>query len=377
MEIKLNYFYLTLFILFLSSCSPNSGDPTPPPPTPTPIPTPTPTPTPKCSTSDLQKRETQLNDALAAHNIEEDFTFTIEKPSGRNFTYNKGASTINTSYRSASSSKWVASSIILRLVDKNKLALTDKPQEKIPGWPITSADPLFNMTLADLLSFRSGLVSDHLCLNLKISNFETCVRNIVKENALNGKVPGQGFYYGGSHLQAAGLMAIYAGAKVSWKDLFSEFKSETSLFSNSDFDLPGQNNPRLAGGMTFTAKDYLGFLRKFYNGDLLSDPLRTQMISDQIGDPSLKIENSPAAESGRQWHYGFGLWIECPNSNFNCITTKSISSPGAFGSYPFMDFVQKHYGIIALEGPLVGSFTKGADIFDAVKSKIDQWTECP
>lgn len=59
-------------------------------------------------------------------------------------------------------------------------------------------------------------------------------------------------------------MAIKAGNYNSWTEIFNEFKEETNLFPNSVYDLPSTTNPRLAGGMHWTANDYSDFLKALY-----------------------------------------------------------------------------------------------------------------
>ena len=109
------------------------------------------------------------------------FSFSVERQDGRRDNLKRGVSTLQTSYESAS--KLVSAVIILRLVEQGYLILTDRPQDRINHWPITSGDSLYSLTLPQLLSFTSRLTVEPLCLNAGISNFETCVTNIAAANA--------------------------------------------------------------------------------------------------------------------------------------------------------------------------------------------------
>ena len=148
-----------------------------------------------CSINNL---EANMNAALSEVTSEVDFSFSVEKRDGRRYNFNRGISTLQTSYESASTSKLVSAVIILRLVEQGFLNLSDRPQDHIAGWPIGSGDSLYNMTLAQLLSFTSGLETEHDCINAGWFDFETCVNNIANTNTGNGITPGQRFYYSGT-----------------------------------------------------------------------------------------------------------------------------------------------------------------------------------
>ena len=324
---------------------------------------------PTCSVGEL---ETRINSALAQASSAVDFSFLVERGDGRRFAYDRGSSTAQTPYESASTSKLVSAVIILRLVDQGYLSLTDRPQDHMPLWPIANSDTLYGMTLAQLLAFTSGLVTGPLCLHSGASDFATCVYSIASTNAGNGITPGAEFYYANTHLQVAGLMAIRAKGVSSWQDIFSGFKSQTGLFSSSTFDLPSSTNPRLAGGMQWTAEDYMAFLQALKNGSLLSPGLQAAMLSNQTA--AAAMTSSPVFDAlGEAWHYGFGLWHECQNAVFNCAVGTRISSPGAYGAYPFWDRGKGYFGIVARKG---NSFTEGVAIERGVRTEVEAWAAC-
>jgi len=79
---------------------------------------------------------------------------------------------------------------------------------------------------------------------------------------------------------------------------------------------------------------------------------------------------------GEDWHYGFGLWHECQNPAFNCTAGARVSSPGAYGAYPFWDRSHGYFGIVARQGTL-GTFPNGVAIERSVRSTVEQWVACP
>lgn len=324
-----------------------------------------------CSTAGL---ETEMDAALSQTTSEVDFSFAVERPDGHRYTFNRGAATLQSSYESASTSKLVSAVIILRLAEQGYLNLSDRPQDRISTWPIGNSDSLYDITLEQLLSFTSGLTQEPACLNAASFDFETCVERIASTNAGNGKTPGQEFYYASTHLQVAGLMAIKARGFATWQDVFAEFQAQTGLFPTASYDLPSFTNPRLAGGMHWTGGEYMEFLKALREGRLLNSSSTDQLLADHTA--SLTIAYSPTiAGLGEDWHYGFGLWHECESTTFNCVAGTRVSSPGAYGAYPFWDRNKGYIGIVARQGAL-GTFPNGIAIERAVRSNVEQWAAC-
>ncbi len=313
--------------------------------------------------------EKQLQTALNLVDTDTDFTLIVESNNGTQFVHSRGESTVTTSYRSASTSKMVTATVILQLVQQGVLSLDDHPQDYLDFWP--TAGNHASIELRHLLSFTSGLIDEPLCLNLPNVSFTSCVETILENNSII-PVPGEEFYYASTHLQVAGLMAIHASGMNDWTQVFESFKSDTQLFTNAIFDLPSNSNPRLAGGMHWQAIEYLEFLRALYNQQILSSALIEAMFNDQIG--SANITYSPITDGplALDWHYGFGQWIECPTVPFDCSVTTRVSSAGAYGAYPFIDFEQQYFGIIAREGALATG-GEGYQVWVDVKNELALW----
>lgn len=322
----------------------------------------------------VEQLETALTASLAAVSTDADFSFAVERPDGRRYSYNRGGSTLDTAYESASTSKLVTAVIILRLVEQGYLDLSDHPQDLIPGWPITSSDPLYSMTLAQLLSFTSGLTSEPLCQNLPGADFADCVKTIATSNANNGITPGTQFYYASTHLQVAGLMAMHARGLATWQAVFDEFRAQTGLFPTGSYDLPSLSNPRLAGGMHWTGNEYLAFLKALKSNALLNADSMTEFLKDRTA-AGVTIVYSPVSEIGEEWHYGFGFWHECRSPTFNCTPGARISSPGAYGAYPFWDRTMDYFGIVARQGALQTGFN-GVAVERAVRPQVEAWAAC-
>jgi CubicO group peptidase (beta-lactamase class C family) len=332
-------------------------------------------PTPIC-TPDTLKLETQMNETLTNANSDYDFSYQIERADGRKYVFNWKGATPDTVRESASTSKMVTGLVIMRLVEKGILKLTDRPQDYIADWPVPAGDPLENITLEHLLSFRSGLIQDPQCSNSGNADFEACVRAILDLNLGKRQIPGEQFNYSGSHLQVAGLMAIKASGKKNWGEVFDEYRAATGAFPHGVYDLPSALNPRLAGGMHWTGAEYLDFLRLLKNGKLLSPETMQIYLVDRTAAP-VTIGNSPALKGiGEDWHYGAGFWQECQSPTFNCVAAKRISSPGAYGAYPFWDREHNHIGILSIQTE-VGGFRYGTSQLERlVEETANQWAAC-
>lgn len=315
--------------------------------------------------------EQKLHTALDSVNTDTDYTLLVESNNGTQFTHSTGESTNSTLYRSASTSKIVTATVILSLVQQGVLSLDDHPQDYIDFWPSSGNHAL--ITLKHLLSFTSGLSEESICLNLPNVSFTHCVELILDKNSVISG-PGTEFYYASTHLQVAGLMAINASGMNNWAQVFNNFKLETQLFPNATYDLPSINNPRLAGGMHWQATEYLDFLRSLYKQQVLSAESLDLMMSDYTSHANFVY--SPVSDENvlSHWHYGLGLWLECTAKQLDCSPTARVSSLGAYGAYPFIDFEHKYFGIIAREGNL-GTSVEGYKVWAVVENELEEWAD--
>ena len=323
-----------------------------------------------CTDAELFELEASITSALTSAVTDvDDFSLLLESVDGRTYSFHRGTSTGTTSYQSASTSKLITAVVILFQIENwnTGLSLDSNPQDFISFWDMDS-----DVKLRHLLSFTSGFWNEPLCLNNPSADFSACVRKIYDANNSLGVESGSEYYYSSTHLQIAGLMAVNAGGFSDWGELFERFKVETGLFSDSAYDLPSSTNPRLAGGMHWTADEYLAFLRKLYNGELLSTEMTTALWRNQRGDAV--VLNSPALSGiGEDWGYGFGNWAECESQSYDCgASLHRNSSPGAYGAYPFIDFDYNYFGILARQGRL-GTFTEGFYLFKEIEDLAVQW----
>jgi len=299
-----------------------------------------------------------------------DFTVLLETADGRRFTHSSGSFTPNRTYESASTSKWVTAVVILDLVDRGLLALDTEAADVLPFWD----EP--GVTVRHLLSFTSGFSDEAPCVHVGVASFGNCVRSIYGANLPHPPTPGARFAYSNSHMQIAGLMAMSTAWTASWAQLWTDFQDRTGRFPSASYALPSTTNPRVAGGMIVNGTEYLDFLRALYHGDLLSPATRSALFANQRG-AAFVIDSPVWAALGEDWSYGLGNWLECPTAtargSFDCGDGHRNSSPGAYGAYPFIDFDNEYFGIVAREGPF-GTMHEGIQIFRAIEDVARSWS---
>jgi CubicO group peptidase (beta-lactamase class C family) len=331
-----------------------------------------------CSAAELTTLEAEMAAALDEGITDPDistnpnFVLLLESDGGRRFTHAHGDATPTTEYESASTSKWVTAVVILELVDRGVLSLDTRANELLPFWTETEVQ------LRHLLSFTSGYADDPRCVNSPTADFAACVEETFTSNVATATPPGSVYQYGSGHLQIAGLMAIRAAGAADWAELFEAFKARTGLFATGRYDLPSLTNPRLAGGMTWTAEEYLGFLRALQRGEILTADTTAALLANQRGAATLTT--SPAfAGMHEDWSYGFGNWLECRTATeigtYDCGPGERNSSAGAYGAYPFLDRDDHYFGVIAQQGRL-GSGDEGTRLFRTIEDRAARWASC-
>ena len=324
-----------------------------------------------------QTLEAALSAELDTVTFDTDFSVYLGRGDDLYYVYNRGASTLDTEYDSASTAKLVTATLVLWVLERTAgFSLQTRPQDVLDFWQIRQRNPLYEITLHHLLSFTSGLNSEPTCVNLGIPrtfSLNDCVSAILQENRSSESIPGEAFHYASTHLQVAGAMAVAASEFESWSALFEAFQAETGLFPNARYDLPSANNPRLAGGMHWTGREYAEFLAALLRGEVISMESLTLMMTSHTSD--LPTSFSPTEDEGYPWQYGYGLWIECAETPL-CVTSDYRSSPGAYGSYPFFKTDGSFWGIVARQGNL-GTFPEGISIGALVRSLGEAWASCP
>lgn len=339
--------------------------------------------------------EAAMTDALANAPATESFFLELRRDSdGRLFrtartVTGKAPVTEGTMLQSASTAKLISAVVILDVlanptaypgggqVGGVTLTLDSPIRDFLPvgagtAWKpttgaLSSSNRLFSVTLRQLLSFTSGLEREDLCIT-SAADPDACISQVVDANVADnadGAAP-RTFFYSGAHLFVASRAAVNASGLGDWGALFKRFKERHQVFQTPlttagpaqfgvgaffPFSGPG-NSPSPAGALRFTAGDYTPFLVKLLHGEILPPAVVTQVFTDEVASQNLSIEYSPLLDDGEAWHYNLGNWTECPAATFtaSCTAARRYSSPGSFGTYPFVDFNPSPAG----DAPFVG-----------------------
>ena len=282
-----------------------------------------------------------------------DLAVMIGPVDGVQFIQSKGDVEESDTLLLASASKWLASMTLLAAIEDGVLALDDHPQDHLSWWTSDPADLRSTVTLEQLLSFTSGFsggINDVPCVEDETMELDECAQTIYAD--FFEYEPGTTFFYGPSHLQIAGAMVTAATGDSFHRVFREQIGSPLGLNIATGFALPSLNNPRVAGGGTASATDYSTILTALVRGELLSAKSIKLLGQDHTGDGVDMVGVPDTANEGeRDWHYALGCWRECAEDPYpaSCDEPGVLSSPGAFGFYPWWDTAHGVWGVIAIQ----------------------------
>ncbi|MEM1391447.1 MAG: serine hydrolase domain-containing protein [Pseudomonadota bacterium] len=322
-------------VLGLGACSGGSS----PPATPA-VAAPLAPQTPNLDFSDVQA-------AVDASSIE-DMAIMVGDQTGVLFRYEKGTFTTDQAVSIASASKMAFGLLIWDMVDSGDLSRDDTPQNYIDFWTDIAGDGRSEITLEQLMGFTSGFNNppdDAGCIGLGTISLSDCVEDIYNDGL--DTLAGEVFYYGPEHMQIAALMAVEATGMTSADLLQERLVGPFGLSAATRYPAAQGDNPRYSGAMISTAEDYALWLTAILDGRLISDT--PGYLEDRTANVTFGFR--PAGLDTLDWHYGFGFWKECDDLSYTaaCDSNPTISSPGAFGFTPWIDFNSGYWGIIAME----------------------------
>jgi len=250
----------------------------------------------------------------------------------------------------ASASKWLAAALVMTVVDEGTLSLDAPIGKRLPEFTGAAGD----ITLRQLLSFTSGqgslkgLVDVRQDPRMSLADSARKIARLPLQDP-----PGTVFKYGSPALQIAGALVEQAAGK-SWAQLFDERIAHPLGMTHTHWgnplwpDVPPSeiHNPNLQGGVTTTAAGYGKFLTMLaahgiYAGQrILSAQSVEMMETTQTRDLPMGFAPPGGAEAKLQ--YALGNWCEVVEANGSCTVA---SSPGALGTYPWLDRRNDLYGI--------------------------------
>jgi len=251
----------------------------------------------------------------------------------------------------ASASKWLSALTLARLVERGELSWDSTVGEFFPDAPA----PMRPITLVQLFSHTSGMrANEASCLSDRQQTLQACARSILAVPL--AVAPGKAFAYGGNSMHVAGAMAELATGR-SWDDLFIAQMVQPLGLTATDWTAGAgagtgyvrNANPRIGGGARSTLDDYGRVLDMLLAGGLhqgqsflRADTLATMALDRTVG---LVIASTPVPGFG--FGYGIGQWVEARDARG---ATYRVSSPGAFGFTPWVDWRSGSSGVILVAG---------------------------
>jgi CubicO group peptidase (beta-lactamase class C family) len=270
-----------------------------------------------------------------------------------------------------SSSMWVASVVILNLVDRGLLSLDDPVSRFYPEFANHAQG---RITIRQLLSHRSGIVPNHSCLNNLFGTTQDCALGILYDAP---RFPaGTSFEFGLGGFQVAAGIAVRASGK-NWQDLYRDVIKFPMKMVHLDFEygeyyyLP---NARVADGLYSSAEDFANFIILLMNNGwhgtnrIVSEGSIREMFSNQLGPiPAVLSPNRGylnATEVIQKYKFGLGVWIEDVNPSTGAA--KTVSAPGTFGFIPWMNPETRNGGVLIVPG----NFSDAWAAYQAIRAEL-------
>lgn len=258
----------------------------------------------------------------------------------------------------ASCSKWLSAALVMTFVDEGKLSLDDSVGKYLP---VMTANGKGQITIWQCLSHLTGINAGSVKETRgEITGMETMDDAIamIASKPVEGE-PGKTFHYSSAGLQI-GAAVIEKISGRDFKTLFKERIADPCDMMDTDFG--NGKVPLPAGGARSTAEDYLNFLTMILNNGMYNGKqiLSAKSVADMQVNRLTKdctIAYTPAEAGGLG--YGFGEWVApacdpLAKKAWGCseegVRSFFASSPGLFGSFPWVDNEKKYAGILLTFG---------------------------
>ena len=261
----------------------------------------------------------------------------------------------------ASGSKLLSAAVLMTLVDDGLLTLDTPSSAFLPTLP----PDLGGTTLRQLLSHTAGTAVFHPAISDPTLTLARAV-DILAGLPLR-REPGTDFAYGEVSMQIAGRIAEIASGKA-WAQLVRERITGPLGMADTDYAVDGPTaNPAIGAGARSTVADYARFLDMLRAdgvgaaGPILSPASVATMFRDQTR--GVPITSTPQLDQRR---YGLGCWID-GRDTFGATTR--ISSPGAFGFWPWIDLERDVVGVLGTVSLFGLVLPRAEQLLDAVRER--------
>jgi CubicO group peptidase (beta-lactamase class C family) len=265
------------------------------------------------------------------------------------------------------SSKWLTAALVMMFVDEGKIQLDD---------PVSKYIPVFDkymksyVTIRQCLAHTTGIESEKNMLKTlqrgKHMNLEEEVNAFAAKEISNNA--GTEFHYGsiGPNIAARVLEVVSKKPfdRLIQEKLLRPLKMKQTSFVNDNGYAP---NP--SGGARSSANDYINFLSMILNkGVFEGKQILSAKAIEEMQKPqftNLPVKFTPKIAEGL--HYGLGEWIQEEDANGN---SRVLSSPGLFGTWPYVDKCRNYAAIVLTKSLLPVEQKK--DVMIQFKAAVDE-----
>jgi CubicO group peptidase (beta-lactamase class C family) len=285
------------------------------------------------------------------------------------FTYQGGGAIgLDTQVRLGSCTKWFSAAIVLRLAERGLFNLDD---------PIGNYLPIFNTygkghaTIRQCFSMTSGLYETGV-------DYETApmlsLTQSVNRIAINTPFvfpPGTQLAYEGDGMQIVGRICEVVTDK-DWHTLAQDELFTPLGLTQSDY----RNwiaNPGIPGGARSTARAYQKFLRMILRNGLADDGsiyLTSRTVNEWFTNRTRDLPEYDAPWPAHAYPYGARPGILAHNPINNLV--EEVTSPGAYGTFPWVDVKRRLRGIIEMNSALGSPLLNNLRVLDALRAEIDR-----
>lgn len=263
----------------------------------------------------------------------------------------------------ASATKWFTGVTVMAAVDHDTIDLDDRVED---WFPATAGTAPGGITLTQLLSMTSGLSEDAPCVDDRSTTLEACAAEVLALPL--AYEPGTAFAYGGAGaMQVAGRMVELATGQT-WQQVFDQWVGGPLGMDTFRWSVVPSENPRLSGGAVSNLEDVDRLLAMIEGGGtirgvtVLSPAAFAELERNRTEGLPVRFTPFPAAVG-----YALGNWVEAVDATGR---TTRASSPGLFGTYPWVDFDQQYRAVLMTQGSYLRSAGLVSDLQPAIVAAL-------
>lgn len=295
---------------------------------------------------------------------------------GEIFRYQTGLVGPNTKAGIASCTKWLSGAVVLICAERGYLGLDDRIGQYLPIFDTYGKG---NITIRQCFAMKSGLQLDSPEYETDRTLTLAQSVDLIAQNTPVAFPPGTQLSYEGDGMQVVGRICEIATGK-SWGALAREVLFDPLGMTTADY-LYFDPNPAIAGGARCSAEDYLKFLRMLMNNGLSTagtPVMSSRSVQEFFTNQTLGLPEyySPWPPSlyypyPQRPDYGMGSWILAQNPSSGVV--EEVTSPGAFGTFPWVDRKRGLRGIIFMFGAngFAATGLNNLRILSQVRTEID------